>query len=152
MPIRSPGPTATTITGRSASRLNKQHLLAAAVRSAVDAEKGRGATDLPAVQQFADHLESRDPVDAIATARNTPSAWLIHRHSGGYRGFDLAAEESRLFQRDQARQVELECLVEHGFDVRPGVHGDRRHGHALGQAQRPIGAQMVFQPESLDAA
>jgi len=32
---------------------------------------------------------------------------------------------SRALERDEAGPVEFECLVEHGFDVRPGVDRDR---------------------------
>ena len=72
---------------------------------AVDAEEGGGAWSAVAVQQLADHLESRDHVDTVATAEIDRQ---LGRLVGVFRdadGLDLLAEQPRALERDEAGPV-----------------------------------------------
>jgi hypothetical protein len=126
--------------------------LAAAVRGPVDSRQDGGAGDAAAVQQFADHLEGGHAVDTVVAAEEESQlggfAGVVHDPDG----VDLVAEEPCSFQRDQAMISELQGLVQHRFDVRPGIDRDRGQRQVFRQSQRGIRSQAVSMPETFHAA
>ena len=125
---------------------------ARAVRGAVDAEQhGRAGHPVP-VQQVADGDEGRHPADALLAADVDGQLGGLVQVLGQRDRADLAASI-----RARSRVTRPVCCTvrssgEHRLDPGPGVDRHRHHRQVFGQGQQPVGAQVVLEPEALDAA
>ena len=125
---------------------------AAAAAGAVDAEQHGRAGDPAAVEQIADGRERRHAVDALLAADVDGELGRLAELLGQLHRADLAGEQPRALERDQAAALDLQDQLEHRLDPLAAVDGDRDDRQVLGQRQQPVGVQVVQAAEAFGAS
>ena len=123
----------------------------AAVGRSVDAEQRGGAGHAVTMQQIAHRHKGGHAVDAFLAAKADGQLGRFLQFLRKPDGTDLVGQQTGPLQGGEPGAIKLQRLIKHSFDARTVINGDRNERQILGQGQGTVGAQMMLEPESVDA-